>query len=225
MNKKQGICIVAIGTIAAFLAAAAVTADSSILSTPLYTYRMEQASDTMNFLPTEQSTFTYTAKQGCNLNCRAENHCGEGILSTTGLETCYGYFTCQGYYTCSQTCEGYTHGGSTCLTTCLNWWTCTQYTCDLSCDGYTCVAAFTCMGTCVVTCPETCETCQGQGWTCNATGCQQTCYTCGFTCEATCPATCEGTTCPWTCEETCEDTCEYSCDDTCGKTCDGCPDP
>lgn len=42
------------------------TAASMVTSnTPLYTYRMEQVSSEMNFLPTEKSILTYTSESQC----------------------------------------------------------------------------------------------------------------------------------------------------------------
>ncbi len=231
MNKKQMMYIAVVSMTALSLAVVAVTARSEPLNTPLYTFRMEQASSEMNFLPTDKNTFTYMSEKGYTLEYNAANSCCEAILGTSSYETCYSYYTCVGYYTCSQTCDGFTHGGYTCLPTCYNWWTCNLYTCSLSCNDFTCVGVFTCMGTCVQTCPETCDTCydtcwstcEGQGWTCNATGCQSTCSTCDQpTCPPTCWETCEGPTCADTCWETCEVTCD-TCAKTCGEDCG--PDP
>ena len=219
MNKKQIMYIAVVSMTAFFLAVVAVAAHSESLNTPLYTFRMEQASGEMNFLPTDKNTFTYMSEKGYTLDCNPADSCCQAILSTSSFETCYSYYTCVGYYTCSQTCDGFTHGGYTCLPTCYNWWTCSLYTCSLSCDNFTCVGVFTCMGTCV------------QGWTCDATGCQSTCSTCDqptcpSTCWETCPdtcwETCEGPTCADTCWETCEVTCD-TCVKTCGEDCE--PDP
>jgi hypothetical protein len=170
----------------------------------LYTVRMEQASSEMNFLPTEQHNFTYTTEHGCTVDYTVSEYCSiTGILGTGSLDTCYGYPTCEGFSTCWQTCNGWwTHNGYTCSISCGGW-TCTPHTCCTSCGNFTCVAILTCMGTCIQTCPETCDTCQGHGWTCNATGCQNTCSTCD---QPTCSITCD--TCD-TCDTcvTCEDTC------------------
>jgi hypothetical protein len=182
------------------------------VDTPLYTIRMEQASSKMHFLPTEKNNFTYTAEQGCTMDVSFQKLPSDaGIFSTSSPDTCYGQITCEGSYTCSQTCYGWTHGGITCLITC-NMWTCTPETCLITCGNYTCVAVITCMGTCVETCPATCETCEGQGWTCDATSCQETCSTCDQpTCPDTCWDTCDDPTCPYTCERTCHYTCEKPC--------------
>lgn len=66
----------------------------------------------------------------------------------------------------------------------------------------------------VQTCnPPTCYyTCQGMGWTCDATGCLSTCITCvGETCPSTCEYTCDDPTCAETCESTCRYTCTKPC--------------
>ena len=79
----------------------------------------------------------------------------------------------------------------------------------------TCEGSYTCYYTCIGdTCPIiTCMTCEGQGNTCDATSCQETCSTCT---QPTC-STCNG----WTCDPTgCQNTC-YTCDRTCWDTCEG----
>lgn len=97
------------------------------------------------------------------------------------------------------------------------------YTVDYNVGGYCGNAGL--LGT-DATCHPTCE-----GWTCDATGCQNTCAdTCPNTCLSTCPETCEDTcyTCEgngWTCDDTgCQDTCpggtcSPTCPHTCGYTC------
>ena len=49
------------------LAVTCVTASTSLCNTPLYTFRIEQASSKMNFLPTAMNEFTSTTEKGYNL--------------------------------------------------------------------------------------------------------------------------------------------------------------
>jgi hypothetical protein len=65
MDKMQKIAITKTAVIIAFLAVAAVTAKPSSPSTPLYTFRMEQASSKMNFLSTEVKEFLYLQEHHC----------------------------------------------------------------------------------------------------------------------------------------------------------------
>ena len=184
MNKKY-ILIGSLCAVLAVCAVAAVSADPSPASTPLYTLRMEQHSSELNFLPTEVNDFTYTTGDGFTLNCDVSTTCCTDVqpLSTApGGTFCFtcppecdtSEWTCHGNYTCYYTCEG--HG----------------YTCDQT------------------SCQETCSTCEG--WTCDATGCQSTCSTCDQpTCPDTCWDTCDDPTCPYTCEHTCRYTCDKPC--------------
>ena len=87
MNKKQVMYIVVVSITALFLAVVAVTAHSQPLNTPLYTFRMEQASGEMNFLPTEKNTFIYTSEKGYTLECNTSTSSCQGILSTSSFET------------------------------------------------------------------------------------------------------------------------------------------
>ena len=73
MNRKQKMYSTVISIAAVFLAVAFVTADSSFLNTPLYTFRMEKVSSEMNFLPTEVHTFVYTAEKGSTLEYSVAN--------------------------------------------------------------------------------------------------------------------------------------------------------
>lgn len=141
------------------MCAALMTATTSP-HTPLYTVRMEQESNKMNFLPTEVNQFTYTAENGCTVLYEV-SLCGvhpleeptvpETCPNTCDDETCYGP-TCP--ETSCNTC-------STCSSTCN---TCTQPTCE----------------TCEETCPYTCSTCSSTCWnTCSG-------YTCKDTCEIDC---------------------------------------
>lgn len=137
MDKKLSYAV--IGITIAFLVAATVAASPWISSnTPLYTYRMEQASSEMDFLPTEKNDFTYTTEGGYNLNYDVLGCCDDqNPLIQTWQYTCEFYETCDTCSTCS-TC-------STCPATCPN-------TCQNTCP-------YTCWNTCPVTCRNTCETC------------------------------------------------------------------
>ena len=188
MNKRHMIIIGALSGVFAVLAVTAVAAGSSPSDTPLYTVRMEQASSGMNFLPTDVNGFIYSTEKGYTVNYCTADTCGGGaqILNTMpGVTFC-----------------------DTCFPECMTTeWTCHgNYTCYYTCQGPTCPL------TCAPTCPVTCYTCQGQGWTCDATGCQDTCSTCDQpTCPDTCWETCDDPTCPYTCERTCRYTCEKPC--------------
>lgn len=101
------------------------------LDTPLYTYRMEQASSKMHFLPTEQSTFKYTTEQGriiesvieyCTVNPVDIPPTNEQNPCEWTVETCPQ--TC--VYTCPNTCD-----------TCDTCWS-TCETCYASCHIVTC---------------------------------------------------------------------------------------
>ena len=190
MDKKM--VAAAVGVAVVLCAVAVVTASPRISSnTPLYTMRMEQASNKMHFLPTEKNNFTYTIERGYNLEHLVGAMFGEVALDTTPCtcEECTVDFTCP-HGTCSDTCD-------TCFT-CTN--TC-EGTCGPTCPG-TCATCSTCNRTCANTCAETCvSSCDG---TCSDT-CPQTCATCETVCEHTC-YTCEGETCYGTCD-TCH-TCE-----------------
>lgn len=171
MDKKMLVAV--IGISAALLAATCVTASSWTFNTPLYTFRMEQASNKMNFLPTEMNTFTYITEKGHDL-IYATGCSGCGDAEPLLPETCS---TCSQHY-----CDEPTLCGT--CGTCGTCWS----TCPYTCDGDTCDET-SCQNTCESTCPYTCMdwTCAGStcgGWTCHAT-CQYTCYyylTCQYTC-------------------------------------------
>lgn len=100
-------------------------ANSLLTNTPLYTYRMEQASSRMNFLPIEKNSFTYAADGGYILNHEVLRCCG-GVspLMTEGStcnptcdeKTCITCLTCASCFLCetSETCDTC----STCNPTC-----------------------------------------------------------------------------------------------------------
>ena len=138
----------------------------------LFTYRMEQTSKEMKFLPTEMKGFTYSAEKGYTLSYEAtgknagplapytSNTCDEDMCTPTNSGTCYD--------TCPRTCV------DTCLSTCPS--TCNQETCN------TCYR--TCRNTCGHTCLNTCDrpTC--------IESCERVCWT-WDTCYISCAGKCE----------------------------------
>jgi hypothetical protein len=130
------------------LAITCVTAHSLISNTPLYTLRMEEASNKMNFLPTAMNEFTYLTEEGYKVN-----HEVSGFCSTEPLDHCTSFYTTCGV-TCPSICEP---TSDTC-----NGYTCDDTSCQSTCD--------TCLDTCPYTCwssCSTCSTCAGGGYTCD----------------------------------------------------------
>lgn len=150
MNRRK--ILVAVVSVCAVLVANTVIASSQISNTPLFTFRMEQASNRMNFLPTAVNGFTYTTENGCTLN-NAVGHSGEPLEVTVG-KTCEG--TCV-EPTCPNTCLHTCAGNPTCSNTCPNTCGSTCDTCEQTCDTCddTCVGV-TCPGTCLTMCIATC---------------------------------------------------------------------
>jgi hypothetical protein len=143
MNKKR-VSLTA-GVIGVLIAAACVAAHSTAFHTPLYTYRMEQQSNKMGFLPTERNGFAYMSEPGCNLY-----HTQGGVLP---LEEPTVPVTCPD--TCEETCD-------TCSSTCWNtcWSTCPNTcweTCEPTCWS-TCEEP-TCWNTCGAACPTSPSKC------------------------------------------------------------------
>ncbi len=157
MNKKKMLAAV-MGVAAVSLVVMSVTAGSFFANTPLYIFRMEQASSQMNFWPAAVNGFTYTTENGCTVSvCVA----GCGVIPLD--------LKSQRDTECDETCF------STCPVTC---WTCPS-TCDATCPQ-TCDDP-TCPYTCYETCPNTCE------YTCDDPTCAYTCeQTCHYTCEKPC---------------------------------------
>ena len=129
MDRKS--IVVVISVVVVGLAVTAVTA-RSWTTTPLYTYRMEQASNKMNFLPTEMAGFTYTAEKGYTIPFETVNLSGD-----TPLDTWQTPYTCI-YSTCEYTCE-----------------TCDAPTCPDTCPATCNTCAYTCA--CTVSCGPTCQ--------------------------------------------------------------------
>ena len=133
MDGKQKMSVAVTCIAIAVLALTAVTASPKILSsTPLYTFRMEQASRQMNFLSTPTNDLIYTTENGCvTLHGVAGHGGGVNPLRPCTDDTCMS--TCES--TCVNSCNG------TCVNSC-------NATCVNSCYG-------TC-GTCQYTCYDSC---------------------------------------------------------------------
>jgi hypothetical protein len=155
VNERQKMLIGSISAAVILFAAAAATAHSWAASTPLYTFRMEQASSKMSFLPTTVNGFDYTTEKGYTLDC-----------DTGSCYTINGVIFGTGYYTCpDDTCEHcLTYSPAvTCEDTCITCPPTSEDTCPPTCGD-------TCPPTCPETCPNTC-----QGYTCEDTLCYVTC--------------------------------------------------
>ena len=151
-------------------------------NTPLYAFRMEQASSEMSFLPKEKTNFTYTTERGCTLNYDTAEACNVEGSKLVHI----GPYTACIFLTCYETCVQYTCWG-TCDFTC--WGTC-DFTCWGTCRTCWDTCQFTCLGTCEFTCWGTCfyPTCFE---TCVQRTCRNTCdFTCWGTCDFTCAVTC-----------------------------------
>jgi hypothetical protein len=119
MKKRISLGIIACASV---LAIACVTANTLTVDTPLYTYRMEQVSSQMNFLPVEANGFNYNSQNCCLLSYSTGCTVPLDIPTTfpckpteeTCLNSCGG--TCS--YTCKVTeCESCSFTcGSTCIT-------------------------------------------------------------------------------------------------------------
>jgi len=152
VDRKQ-MLVAIVSVTAVSLTIIAVTASSSISNTPLYTFRMEQASSKLNFLPVPLNEFTYTTEKGYDLHEDVKGSSSILAPPSTAEETCE---TCDpGEYTCSnQTCWNTCLLVHTCQSTCWNTCPNTCSTCGFTCGGETCKV------TCEYpTCPWTCETC------------------------------------------------------------------
>lgn len=147
---ERNLQLLAIGIVVILAATTFVTASSSTFNAPLYTYRMEQASNRMSFLCTEMNGFTFEAREGFMLDYNVKGVFPAKPLGT--LDTCF--------ETCPQSCLftscPETHVQLTCLVSCMltcigtEEITCYGYSCDYTCNGYTCIAT---------SCQETCSIC------------------------------------------------------------------
>ena len=117
MDKTQKRISVFVASSALILTVACAAGSFWVSTTPLYTYRMEQVSSRMNFLPTKVNEFAYTAENAYTL----EYHVSGNYDDTKPLECSY-YLT-----TCADTCR------STCNPTCDDPFTCNWSTCKLLC--------------------------------------------------------------------------------------------
>lgn len=149
--------VLLVGSIAIIGASITVATASTSVATPLFTFRMQQASSSMKFLPTTASGFIYNTASGYTLDYTCSGAiCGNRILATQPINTCSPDCTQQGD-TCSSTCPDTcysTCSGSTCSPTCPN--TCPN-TCPYTCDDPTCPAS--CYG-CQTHSPSCSRTCQ-----------------------------------------------------------------
>lgn len=140
-RNRKWMLLVILSIVTAYIATA-VAASPWMLDTPLYTYRMQQASSEMNFLPATMNNFTYMTEKGFTL-VDVEGCCEATLFAMplgTGVYSCY-YSTCGGE-TCSSTCYTYC-GQYSCMLTCPSTcFTCDDPTCPLTC--YTCPDTFFC---------------------------------------------------------------------------------
>lgn len=138
MDSKQK-TLVAASVVCALCAAACVTARLQTSNTPLYTYRMEQVSSKMHFLPTERTTFTYTAETGLTVPYAVSGYYGGTPLNSQ-------------WNTCAPTCL------TVCPETCDTCDTCVTFQGIVTCASCKPTCASTC-DTCPWTCEETCDIC------------------------------------------------------------------
>ena len=136
MNRNLKISIAVIGVAFSALLVSVVSASPRTSNTPFYTFRIEQASCKMSFLPTSMNTFTYSTRNGCTLNPKfvTDNSVVRVFDVDTYISTCQ----CTCYVTCEYTtydtagfgliCSGYPRWGTyrltyrvPCLDTC---WPC-----------------------------------------------------------------------------------------------------
>jgi hypothetical protein len=102
---------------AAALYAAVVYASWQTIDTPLYTYRMEQQSNKMGFLPTKMNNVTYAAEKGYTLNYEVATWHNVQPKNTMTIcvscQTCYEPTCVTCFETCLPTCDNST-GLNTC---------------------------------------------------------------------------------------------------------------
>lgn len=139
MNKNRTLVVVSIVT--ASLAAMIVTATPQLFNTPLYTFRMEQQSSEMHFLPTEMNTFTYATEKGFTVEQKISPWSSEvhkfqdsAIVCPT-VNTCFTCSTCDSCLICHTISNCPTEGSSTCEQTECILETCMQTVCGQTCQG------------------------------------------------------------------------------------------
>lgn len=208
MNGNRQWTLIAASVTATFLVIMLFAVNTGTLDTPLFTWRMEQASDKMGFSPTPVNGFSYDTEKGRVLGyeitedeygyvkpldsgqgCEQDTREGEGCRDTQD-DTCQ---TCED--TCEDTCA------DTCSDTCS---TCTGETSCSTCPADTCSNIKTQCGTCTDTCSEscegTCETCTSNCSTCTGgSSCGTSLADTYSTCD-TCPPTFEESCIPIKCE-------------------------
>jgi hypothetical protein len=104
MNRNQKIPMAVIGVVVTTFAISAVTASPGTLNTPLYTFRMEEASSEMNFLPKEQSPLVYTTGEGYHLNTSAPKYCDNMEALPMTYYQCWHTFGNECWYTFDDGC-------------------------------------------------------------------------------------------------------------------------
>ena len=129
---RNRVSVVVMSIVIVGLAVTAVFARSWTTTTPLYTYRMEQASDKMHFLPTEINEITYNTEKGYTLTFETVK-----TAEDIPLDTWQTPWTCI-YSTCEYTCK-----------------TCDAPTCPDTCPATCNTCAYTCA--CTVSCGPTCQ--------------------------------------------------------------------
>ena len=119
IQKRVSIAVISVSIMS--LALACVTASPPTSNTPLYTFRMEQASSESNFLPTAVNEFTYNTKNGYTLNW---GFVTDGSFPYNGSGGVFELWYPTQYWrehTCSKyqgTCIGLTCDIRTCICTC-----------------------------------------------------------------------------------------------------------
>lgn len=118
IQKRVSIAVVSVSIMS--LALACVTASPPTSNTPLYTFRMEQASSESNFLPTAANEFTYNTKNGYTLSWGFVTdgsfpYNGSGGVFELGYPSLDWWDTCNKY---QGTCYGLTCDIRTCVCTC-----------------------------------------------------------------------------------------------------------
>lgn len=151
-RERKWMSLAAISAIAVFLAVTAVTARSwNATNTPLYIFRMEQASSDMSFSPTPMNAFAYLTEKGYNVHYDTGVCNGVEPLEPPTYATCDEEICTPTYSTCCVTCD------ITCVVTCSSCVNTCYGTCPNSCSG-------TCIYTCDYTCVSTCRTCVATCW-------------------------------------------------------------
>lgn len=141
MNERRKLLVAVMSIVTVFLAVAFVTASPRSFNTPLYTFRMEQQSSEMNFLPGTMNTFIYTTEKGYTLDQDASGDWYSGFhwflaseISCPTAITCESCSTCDSCLICPTDINCPTEG-STCEPTECGPNTCYETQCDRTCYG------------------------------------------------------------------------------------------